>query len=492
MHSEWDIQQGLNASASQMWRLTPATLATKLSKGRWIPAPHLLYVSQTIASAIHTGMTTGVGGRIIVTMPPRHGKSEQLSIWAPIWVLEHWPWANVMLSTYGADLAGDFSRAARDRIIEHEADLSINLRPDTRQVLRWMTTEGGGMYAVGAGGPITGRGAHVLLVDDYIKNAKEAASETTRKGLYDWFTSTVFTRLEPGATIIILVTRWHPDDVVGRLLKKFPGVWTHIKLPGLAKENDPLGREVGEALWPWRYSKSALESIRDTLGPYFWKALYDQSPIRSRSGIFTGRLQVVDITPDYSSMLKMRGWDFAATQTEETASDPDWTVGTLIGYDPQSKLRIILDQVRARKSPAGVEELLRQTAESDGTDVFIRMEQEPGSAGKSIIDNYMRNILSDYRAKGIRATGPKIVRAQLPMAAIENGTLRTIAGPWVERLQEELDDFPDGAHDDQVDSLSLTFDELKKLVKSGSTWGRGKKKQISSPITKGVTFGRRK
>lgn len=495
MASEREIHQQIQAGAGDIWQVTPATLATHISRGMWTPAPHLLYVSQIVASAIHAGFVHGIESRIIISIPPRHGKSQLFSVWTPIWVLKHWPWANIMLTSYGSDLASDFSRTTRDTIIEHEEALGINLDPNTRQVTRWMTTQGGGEFAVGVGGPITGRGAHVLLVDDYLKNAKEASSKTVRNAIYEWFTSTALTRLEPGAPAIIVATRWHPDDLSGRLLKEHGDVWKEIKLPALAEENDPLGRKVGEALWPERYSANALMRIRDAVLNYYWSALYKQAPIAARAGMYDADgLEELDIIPDTDQMILLRSWDLAATQTDDIASNPDWTVGTLWGFDYESKRFGILDIVRGRWSPHKVMKKVSEVAEDDGPEVYIRMEQEPGSAGKIVIAMFAK-LLWEYLFKGLKSTGPKAVRAQPFLAACENGMVYLKKAAWNRALKDEINAFSgdSGDTDDQIDACSLGYNELKLLRKAKPTWGRkvvksvGGRKRIS-----GATFGRRR
>ena len=146
------------------------------------------------------------------------------------------------------------------------------------------------MYATGIGGAITGRGADLLLVDDYLKNAKDASSETIRDDIYHWFVSTAMSRLEPGGTVIILATRWHQDDLIGRLLEQAPDVWEYIRIPAIAEENDPLKRAPGEALWPERYNVEWLESQKALFGPYFWAALYRQDPISMHQALARGEI----------------------------------------------------------------------------------------------------------------------------------------------------------------------------------------------------------
>lgn len=485
------LLNSIGVGAQDLWRVTPATLANHISDGLWNPAEHLLYISKQIAHAINEGLSKGNQTRTIINVPPRHGKSQLLSIWTPVWILEHWPEANIILASYGADLSNDFSLATRDIILANEDRLSIRLRKDRRQIDRWMTTKGGGMFAVGIGGPITGRGANVLLIDDYIKNANEAASPAQRKTIFDWLVSTALTRLEPGAPVFIVATRWHPDDAAGRLAKKTDDTWNVIKLPAIAETGDPLGRAPGEALWSARYPINTLEGIKRTVGNYFWKALYQQAPVKDRAGQFSGEsLKIVDVVPPLSALLLQRSWDLAATEPKK-GTDPDYTVGTLMGYHMPTKITYILDIARFRKSPAETETSIQEIATDDGTGVLQLFEQEPGSAGKNLISTYARHVLPNHVVKGVRTSGNKFVRAQPYLAAIENKKLVAARAPWNDTLKEEITDFPDGDHDDQIDSGGLGYWGLTAVAWGGPTWGREVMHITGTTMAvTGVTWGR--
>lgn len=482
-------------SGPEAYRLTPATMATHLTKGEgpngtpgWIAAKHLMYISYIIASAISKG-----NGRIIVTMPPRHGKSELLSVNVPIWTLDNDPTAEVILASYGMDLATDFSRRVRDTILNKKADLHVRLRPDALGVARFLTTKGGGMRAAGIGGPITGRGADVFCIDDYIKNFKDASSEIIREDAWHWYLSTARTRLEPGASIIILATRWHIDDLVGRLLKMQPDLWTHIRLPAFAEEDDPLGREVGEALWPERYNAVSLNELRDSLGTFFWQAMYQQKPLASMLGLVKESwFPAVDIIPWNYHLDKVRFWDLAAT-----ADGGDWTSGTLLARDSQTNLCYVLGQERDQLSSDGVKTLVLKTAVTDGFDVKIVMEQEPGSAGKTVIQQYALD-LAGYRFEGQRSTGSKLIKASGFMAYAEAGNVRLQRGSWNAKFVDEFMTFPEGLHDDQVDSSSGAYNALYGKNRKGATWGRDtddtkdtQRGIHSGEIITGATWGNR-
>lgn len=460
------------------WRLTPATFAHKITGGQWIPAAHLLYISTQIALAVARGDQF-----IIVTMPPRHGKSELLSVHTPTWFLENYPKRNVILTSYGAELATDFSIRVRDTFTNEElqAVLQTRLNENKQKVDRFLTTEGGGMAAVGIGGPITGRGAHLLNVDDYIKNAEDSLSATKREAAWNWFLSTAYTRLEPGGVVVVLATRWNVDDLIGRMLAWTDGPKiTLINLPAIAEENDPLGRQPGEALWPERYPLEKLRVIKGALGSYWFEAMYQQRPRASMGGVDYGaciKYCTWDQMPHPNNLKSIRAWDLASTE-----DGGDYTVGPKMWLDESTKKVYITDMRRGQWSPNNVEIQVKAAAEADGQQVLIWMEQEPGSAGKTVIDHYKTEVLKAYVVKGDRPTGPIEVRASPFLAAIEKGDVYIVRAPWNQAFIDELNAFPNGAHDDQISACALAYNKLCKAKLGGVIWGESGQKRYDGPI----------
>jgi hypothetical protein len=220
-------------------------------------------------------------------MPPRHGKSELVSRYFPAWYLGTFPDRRVILAGYEADFAAGWGGKARDLLDQHGAAFGVRVRAESSARHRWdITGHSGGMLTAGVGGPLTGRGADVLIIDDPIKNAEEAHSATYRERAWDWYRSVAYTRLEPRGGVILIATRWHDDDLVGRVLQAEPDRWRVLSLPAVAEEADPLGRRAGEALWPVRYPISALEATRRVVGEYWWSAQYQQRPSPAGGGIF--------------------------------------------------------------------------------------------------------------------------------------------------------------------------------------------------------------
>ena len=210
-------------------------------------------------------------------MPPRHGKSELASKWTPIWFLANWPNKRVILSSYEATFAASWGRKVRNTMQENPG-IGVQLSEDSKAVGVWETTQGGGMLAVGAGGAITGHGADLLVIDDPVKNAEEAASPVIRQKIWEWWQTTPRTRMEPGGSIIVDMARWDVDDLVGHLKAQRDEPWVIVELPAVAEANDAIGRSPGEALWPERYDLSALAAIRRDVGEDAWASLYQQRP----------------------------------------------------------------------------------------------------------------------------------------------------------------------------------------------------------------------
>jgi len=449
------------------WRLTPATMAVKLTEGRWIPAKHLLYISTIVATEIAKG-----NARIILTMPFRHGKSEFLSINTPIWFLEKWPEKYVMNLTYGADLATDFSTRVRDTFLNPDLEHLLTTRLNRKKLRadRFLTAAGGGLTAAGIGGPITGRGADLMLIDDYIKNHEEALGVAGHKKVFEWFKSTAYTRLEPGGSLVVLATRWDYKDLIARLISDLPHEnWTVINLPMYAEVNDPIGREIGEVLWPERYPLEACQRIEKTLGTYWFAAQCQQNPKQSMAGQDLGsKLKVVkeDQLPPMSELKTIRAWDLAASEAEG-----DWTVGFKMARHAETRRLYILDVKRKQNSPHKNKLLIAACAEADGHGVKIWMEQEPGSSGKTVIGDYVI-LLKTYSFSGERASGPIEVRSGPFTAAIEAGSVYMLEADWNEDLREEMDGFPGGEHDDQMISGSLCYNKLLFGVRGALTWGR--------------------
>jgi predicted phage terminase large subunit-like protein len=444
---------------------SPATFAVKVSHGKWKCAKHLELLNERLLD-----IASGKIKRLMVLMPPRNGKSELVSKYFPAWYLGLFPDNRIILTSYEADFAAQWGRRARELIEEHgklQFIEQIEVSGESSAAARWDIVENvdgkavkrdGGMITAGANGPITGKGAHVAIIDDPIKNREQADSVTYRERNKEWYRSTLYTRLEPDGAIILVMTRWHEDDLAGWLLEEAKNgtgdQWTVLRFPAIAEEEDELGRMPGDPLWPERFPLEVLEKIQAVVGPYDWAALYQARPAPAEGGLFKKEwFEIVDAWP-INVAIKVREWDLAGSRKKKA----DWTSGLLAGLHDGILYVVHLNRIKA--DPAGVDNEIALQAELDGHDIPIRMEQEPGSAGIHVCDNFARHILLGYDFMGIPSTGSKIERARGVRSMAAMGNVKLLRGPWNQVFLDEVALFPNGRNDDIVDTLSAAHRDL--------------------------------
>ena len=395
----------------------------------------------------------------MIFMPPRAGKSELVSRLFPAYYLCNHPQHFVGLCSYSASLADTLSRAAKDNFLLAGG----RLRPDSCSVKYWQTDRGGGFWAAGVGGPATGKGFHLGIIDDPIKNAEEAASAAIREKMRDWYQSTFLTRQQPeGGSIVLVQTRWHEDDLAGWLLSRQDGSgWHIVNLPAIAETRtdfpagctvEPDWRQPGDPLIPETFPLERLKKIRLQVGERVWQALYQQRPTALQGGLFhRSWFTIVDVMP--KTVRRIRYWDRAAT-----ADGGDWSVGLLMSLTVDS-LFVIEDVVRMQVSTGERDRLIRQTAELDGKSTVIWTEQEPGSSGKDSALSFIR-LLAGFAVHTETHRTDKVVRASPLASQAEAGNVRMLRGAWNGAFLEEVCMFPAGKHDDQVDAASGAFNRL--------------------------------
>lgn len=429
-------------------------------------ATHLHKISQVLTETARTG-----NGRVVLSVPPRHGKSELTSKYFPAWYLGAFPDRRVILASYEAQFAATWGRKAR-RLVEESGHLfGVKVAADSSAADRWeIAGRDGGMMTAGVGGPVTGKGADILIVDDPIKNYEEACSETYRERTWDWFTSTAYTRLEPNGSCIVIQTRWHEDDLAGRILRELTHEnWREIRFPALAEDGDPLGRKPGEALWPDRYNTDRLDDIRRTLGSYQWSALYQQRPTPAEGEFFKRPwFQIVETAPNPADFIAVvRAWDKAGT-----AKTGDNSAGVLIGVTAQDRY-YVLDVVCGKWDPFQRNTVIRQTAELDalryGQKLQIWLEQEPGSGGKESAMISCRE-LAGYAVQAEPVTGAKDARARPFAAQLEANNVYLVRAHWNRDYIDEHCAFPNGVHDDMVDGSSGAFNKVVLSRKKTLQW----------------------
>ena len=417
-----------------------------LEPQRLRPARHHLVLMEALEA-----VSAGAADRLMVLMPPGSAKSTYASVVFPPWFLAQHPRAQVIAASHTASLAEGFGRGVRGLIGEHGARLGYGLDAASRSAARFGTSRGGTYFATGVRGPVTGRRADLLLIDDPVKGQAEADSARVRDATWDWYRSDLVTRLRPGGRVVLVMTRWHPDDLGGRLLEAGEG-WQVIRLPALAEPGDLLGRAPGEALWPEWEGAAALERKRLALGDRAFAALFQQSPVRAEGGLFqAGRLAVVD---QVLAGAAVRAWDLAATE-----GGGDWTAGVRLAAAGAGGAWQVADVVRLQGGPEAVVAAIRRTAEADGTGVAVGLPQDPGQAGRAQV-GYLTAGLAGWRVVSGPETGAKLVRAMPVASQVNAGNVTLLRGGWNRAFAEELQAFPGGRCDDQVDALSRAFGML--------------------------------
>lgn len=410
--------------------------------------------------------------RVIIQLPPRHSKSETISRLFTAYYLKKNPSHFVGINSYSAELAYTLSRASR----ENFQKCGGKVKDDVSAVKHWETPEGGGCWAAGVGGSITGKGFHLGIIDDPLKNAEEAASDTIRDKQKEWYNSTFYTRGEPDSAIIVIQTRWHEDDLTGWLLEEEKGEepekWHIVNLPALYEEDDRQFSEVctverdfrtveGEALCPERYTSEKLRKIKARIGEYYFSALFQQSPTNKKGLFFdVSMFEIIDVGPA-KVISTVRAWDKAATE-----GDGDYTAGVRISNDKDG-IYYVEDVKHGQWGTARRDRSIRQTAETDGKKVKVRGEQEPGASGVTDAKAFIK-MLAGFSVKCESASGSKEVRADAFSSQVNAGNVKLIKGDWNKKFIEELRKFPKGKHDDQVDAASLSFNSLAKAGSGAS------------------------
>lgn len=393
----------------------------------------------------------------MIFAPPRHTKSELASRRFPSWYLGRHPDKQLIAATYSGDFALDFGREVRGIVQSEEYKAlfpDVSLAADSQAANRWHTNKGGVSVYVGVGGPITGRGAHIALIDDPFKNREEADSEVRRETVWKWYTSTLRTRLMPGGAVILIMTRWHDDDLAGRLLEKQPDEWRVVELQAIAEENTKNER----ALWPEWYDLDALKRIRFDVGPRDWSALFQQRP-----------------TPDDGSYFKRDWFKFWAEKPKDlhiygtsdyavTDGGGDYTVHRVWGVAPNGDI-YRLDGWRGQTS---ADEWIEQKLNLIQRWKPFAWFGEAGVIQKAIepmLTRRMRERKVYCRLEWVPSIADKPTRARGIQSRLAMGAVYFEPGADI----DEFVRFPAGKHDDDVDTASMigrALDEAHPAITS--------------------------
>jgi hypothetical protein len=395
--------------------------------------------------------------RLMFFLPPRHGKSELGSVQFPAWFLGRNPTKEIINASYTSDLAVDFGRRVRNAVDSKEFKnlFEVGLSEDSQAANKWHTEVGGSYVAVGVGGPITGRGADILIIDDPFKNRKEADSPVIRQQVWDWYASTAYTRLSPRGAVILIMTRWHDSDLAGRLLSDKGGdKWEVISFPAIATQNELVEgkyvRKKGEALWPTRFDLDRLMSTKAVLGSYEWSSLYQQSPLDEESIEFkkewfknrpvpdveklnTRRFLTVDTagpmtsTSDYTGIIDNRvdmegNWNILARKYKMSSAD-------------------LVEMLFALHSKHHYEKIgIEKTIYLDSLKPFLEMEMMKRKKMLPIIELKHGGLSKQLRIRGL-------------LPRYQSGRIFHIENEC-DDLVAQLVRFPKGAEDDLLDALA--------------------------------------
>jgi hypothetical protein len=442
-------------------------LTSKTSLAEWCrtvgfePARHHMLIIDLLER-----VARGELSKVMIQMPPGSAKSTYSSTLFPPWYLAQHPLKSVLAASHSGELAERFGRRARDLIELNPEALGIDVSRANHAAYRWQL-KGDPMrmaeyYAVGTGVPIAGFRADLGLMDDPVKSKAEVMNEDLREKLWQWYLFDYRPRLKPNAAQVLIMTRWHEDDLAGRILVEEGDQWTIISLPMICEDvNDPLGRQIGDRLWPeWFTEQMVREAQRD---PAVWNSLYQQRPTADE-GTYWKRDWLMPVSPDFvpprETLRFYGGSDYAVTK-----GGGDWTVHVVVALDPQDR-PWIMDMWRG------------QTASDVWVDVWCKM-----------VKQWKPMDWAEERGQIISGVGPWLERESLQQKAFTNrlqfvsrldkgvrgqsmrglvsnkGLWYRADAPWRRELESELLAFPAGKWDDQHDALGLAGQLLDNALK---------------------------
>lgn len=415
--------------------------------------------------------------RLMVFMPPRHGKSELVSRKLPAFIFGRNPDAEIIASSYSADLAQRMNRDTQRIIgnpVYNELFPGTTLSGQSNQIIS------GGSYirnsdifeivgrrgvyrSAGVFGGITGMGADYIIVDDPLKNREDSSSDVLRDKVWEWYTSTLYTRLEKDGSILLTMTRWHEDDLAGRLLSLMEAdpaadQWTVLNFPAIAESvrHPDDTRAEGEALWPMKYPIEQLEATKASIGTFDWNALYQQRPAPMEGGLFKREHWQFwnELPPNLTDWVQ--SWDCAFKAT----STSDFVVGQVWARDGAN--RYLIDQVRRRMTFTETLQAIRDMSELYPQ--TYRKLIEDKANGSAVIDTLKREITG---LLAVEPQGGKEARAQAVSAAVESGNVYLPQkARWLGDFIEECASFPNGAHDDQVDAMTQALIRFRNYIRT--------------------------
>ena len=449
--------------------------------GRYKNARHIQFLTDKAQKFVED-VKNGKSPRLFISMPPRHSKSETMTKKYPAWVIGNNPDFEIIIASYSMDLARDFGKIARDTYREHSKSgtgiFNTIIDRDKSAGDNWGISEHrGAVVSTGVGGSATGKGAHIAIIDDPFKNREDANSRLQRDKVWAWYQSTIRTRLAPGGGIIIIQTRWHEDDLVGRIIKEMENetgeTFESIVLPAIAEENDILGRKVGEPLWEERYGIDELKNIKKAIGSREFSALYQQKPQIEDGGLFKRQyFKYFDVKNDFiiadNKVINIK--DCFYFQTIDTAmsihKNNDFTAIATWVCDREWNLYLI-DLMLERLEVPDQWNVIKQYRNKYKLQ-FQAIESK--SSGIGIMQQAKREGMP---LKELKADTDKMTRALNISVMFENG--KVFLNKNLEKLlelEEQLLKFPNAAYDDAVDVCSYAGIVVNDLIQNSKRYIR--------------------
>lgn len=448
------IELALREARRDFWRFR-LLMHKRLKVGWW--QKEVSHKLQQFYEDYHAGLRP----KLIITAPPQHGKSTIINDFL-MWAMgRDSETPDNELKIIYASFSDALGTRANRRIQRFTAtkryqDIFPKFVATHKTLDLILCGQDGYFRNTTIGGAITGESMDWGVIDDYTKGRAEANSATIRDKTWEWYTNDFGTRYSDTGAFLCICTRWHVDDLIGRLIELKPDTVV-LKYPAIA-EHDEQHREQGQPLFPAHKSLEFLHDIKTVMSAAAWNSLYQQNPTIAEGNFFKPDfINTVDTLP--TGLRMIRAWDFAGT-----ANGGDYTVGVKVAYDKINKTAYIIDVVRGQYAPEDVEKLLLSTATADGRTVKIRIPQDPAQAGKYQAKNFVK-ILTGYSTIAERVTGDKETRASPVAAQVNIGNVFMLRGAWNRAFIDELRLFPNGVNDDQVDALSDAFNDIFSIKK---------------------------
>lgn len=425
-------------------------------------------------------MQNNQSARLIVTLPPRHSKSLTASQLFPAWVLGKDPTLPFILTTYGSELSEKLGLGTRD-IVASEAYQSIfpqtKLRKDVKSKRKWQTEHGGSYTAVGIGGAVTGTGGKIILIDDPFKDRAEAENKLTRDRVWEYYTSTLYSRLQGNGAIIILMQRWSTDDLVARVLdqaeekkeaNEHHDDWEVVNLPAVAEEDEYIDgvktRKEGEPLWKHAYPLETLENIKSQMGTYYWISQYQQHPIAVETQEFRQDMfrYFADEDVEEKNLTYYTVVDPAISQRKEA----DNTCVLTVGKDKNSPNIYRIREDAGHYTPTQTVDLIFKHQQDYNSTVYVEKVAYQQALRYSVEEEQRRKE-HYFSVKDFSPKGKKEDRIRELVALYERGVI--FHRHTDKNYEEELITFPRGKRDDRIDAMSMVKDVVKqtKSTKKG-------------------------